>query len=81
MADGTIDSPKLIKKKLPNTLNSRCSKCGVLHPVGDVISFLCNVCRQLNITKNKCQPALNGRRCDTHNNLPLYPNGKCIEGR
>lgn len=29
----------------------------------------------------KCEPAKNGRRCETHHLLPLYPDGWCNEGR
>lgn len=27
-----------------------------------------------------CLPSANGRRCETHGGLPLYPRGKCFEG-
>jgi hypothetical protein len=29
----------------------------------------------------KCEPSSSGRRCSTHNYLPLYPDGLCSVGR
>jgi hypothetical protein len=37
--------------------------------------------RHVNIDAIECAAAPGGRRCLAHDMLPLYPNGRCVEGR